>query len=378
MRPLTRTIPSADATFASHVRSVMAREAFATPDDLAAHLRRLFPRVTVRERGLQGEAPVWYVYRDGRWVDEREGDWWTDPRVPTTVTTLDGWIVEADPMARGLLGITTDRPHHFTEFVVPGAMEDAEALFALVSSGQALNATLITAPRGSEPIAIDLHVELEGDRLIGRMRLAEDVDPAPLLTAPGEAIAPSGPPPTVRTVPEDDPVLADYVAAALERMSAPTPDGLALRVRRIYPHARVEALDGVWVVHRDARETSEREHWWTSPDLPTVRFDGDALILDANEAMRDLLGAPVVGRHWQEFILPGRTEQVTAVLSAIKGAKVAVSRFRMPVRDGSLIEFDCYTEWDGERFTSVLRPLASTEAEPAGQNSTATAHGGTA
>jgi PAS domain-containing protein len=340
----------------------MARESFDTPEGLAARLRQLFPRVTVRERGLEGEPTVWYVYRDGRWVDDRGGEWWTDPRVPTTVTTLDGWIIEADPMARGLLGITADRPHHFTEFVAPGAMEDAESLFSLVAGGQPLTATVITAPRGSEPIAVDLRVELQGDRLIGRMRLAEDVDAAVTATPHAAASTPAGPPPPrVMTIPQDDPVFADYVAGALDRMPAPTPDGLALRVRRIYPHARVEALDDGWVVHRDPRDEREHDGWWTSPDLPRVRFDGDALIVEANEPMRELLGSEVVGHHWQEFILPGRTEQVTIVLAAIKQAKVAVSRFRMPVRDGELIEFDCYTEWDGERFTSVLRPLASTE-----------------
>jgi hypothetical protein len=340
----------------------MARESFETPDALAAHLRQLFPRVTVRERGLEAESPVWYVYRDGRWVDERGGDWWTDPRVPTTVTSLDGWIIEADPMARSLLGITSDRPHHFTEFVVPGAMEDAESLFGLVASGQPLNATLITAPRGTEPIAIDLHVELREGRLIGHMRLAEDVDVAATAT-PRAGPAGSWPaPPRVTTVPQNDPVFADYVAGALARMTSPTPEGLALRVRRIYPHARVEPADEGWVVHRDPTDQPAVDHWWERPSLPTVRFDGEALIVEANDALRDLLGGHVVGHHWQEFILPGRTEQVTTVLAAIKDARVAVSRFRMPVHDGSLLEFDCYTEWDGEHFTSILRPLEATEA----------------
>ena len=34
----------------------------------------------------------------------------------------------------------------------------------------------------------------------------------------------------------------------------------------------------------------------------------------------------------------------------------AESRFRMPRADGSLIEFDSYTEVVGEGFTTVMRP----------------------
>ena len=40
------------------------------------------------------------------------------------------------------------------------------------------------------------------------------------------------------------------------------------------------------------------------------------------------------------------------------GGGALPSRFRMPAADGSLVEFDSYTEVDGEAFTTVMRPRA--------------------
>ena len=53
---------------------------------------------------------------------------------------------------------------------------------------------------------------------------------------------------------------------------------------------------------------------------------------------------------------PGSTEQVSAMLAILAEAGHAESRFRMPRADGSLLEFDSYTEVDGEGFTAVMRP----------------------
>ena len=56
----------------------------------------------------------------------------------------------------------------------------------------------------------------------------------------------------------------------------------------------------------------------------------------------------MVGHHWQEFVTPGSTEQVSATLEILAEIGAAESRFRMPRGDGSLVEFDSYTEVDGE------------------------------
>ena len=43
-----------------------------TPARLQAELRSEYPRTIVRERSLSSESVrVWYVYREGRWVDGR-------------------------------------------------------------------------------------------------------------------------------------------------------------------------------------------------------------------------------------------------------------------------------------------------------------------
>jgi PAS domain-containing protein len=90
--------------------------------------------------------------------------------------------------------------------------------------------------------------------------------------------------------------------------------------------------------------------------LPRVRYDAEALIVEANAAAEALLGRRMVGHHWQEFVTPGSTEQVSAMLAILAEVGRAESRFRMPRADGSLLEFDSYTEVVGEGFTTVMRP----------------------
>ena len=74
--PALITIPASDGAFREHVRSLEA----SGPRDLQERLRRLFPRVVVRERMISGD-PAWYVYRDGAWGTSLHGDWWEDERM---------------------------------------------------------------------------------------------------------------------------------------------------------------------------------------------------------------------------------------------------------------------------------------------------------
>jgi hypothetical protein len=69
-----------------------------------------------------------------------------------------------------------------------------------------------------------------------------------------------------------------------------------------------------------------------------------------------MLGSTLPGHFWQEFVTGGTTEQVSTFLELIRDAGVVVSRFRMPGADGSLVEFDSFTEVAGESFTTVMRP----------------------
>jgi PAS domain-containing protein len=148
-------------------------------------------------------------------------------------------------------------------------------------------------------------------------------------------------------------------------MPEPTPAGLALRLHRLYPHARVEADGAGWIAWRDQDGTDPAAvEWWHDAALPTVRYDAQALILEANQAARDLIGSPLVGHHWQEFVTPGTTEQVSAMLAILATVGAAESRFRMPARDGSLVEFDSYTRVAGETYTTIMRPRTGGRGAP--------------
>ena len=59
--------PRTDETFVRRVRAIVA-EGVSSAEELQARLRESYPAAIVRERGLSSDAaPVWYVYRDGRW-----------------------------------------------------------------------------------------------------------------------------------------------------------------------------------------------------------------------------------------------------------------------------------------------------------------------
>ena len=164
----------------------------------------------------------------------------------------------------------------------------------------------------------------------------------------------------MRGDPEDDALFAAAVVRYVARMPDPTPEGLALRLRHLYPHARVEmAVDG-WVAYRDSAGTSPApDDWWTDPFHARVRYDENALIVWANPAAVALLGMPLVGRHWQELVTPTTEDDVMPALAVIRDTGVAISRFRMPRADGSLFELDSYTHVDDAGFETVLRPAAA-------------------
>jgi PAS domain-containing protein len=353
-RPQLITIPSADVPFRTHVERVRGRLSPDHPEQLETGLRQLFPRVVVRERALSGEAPVWYVYRDGGWRPSLTGPWWEAAGLPRIVVSVDGWIEETSPSAADILGIEASdtAPRHFTDFVAPGTLEDAMALFAFVEGGHDLTATVLLRPSSGDVVAVDLHATRGEPHIAGVFRLSED---APVTVSAGPIERPA-----VVCRPETDAAFEGYVVLALSRMPEPTPDGLALRLHRLYPHARVE-VDGVgWIAWRD-RDGADPSAvaWWDDAALPAVRYDAQALILDANRAAQELLGSTLVGHYWQEYVTPGTTEQVTSMLAILASVGAAESRFRMPAADGSLVEFDSYTQVSGETFTTIMRPRAA-------------------
>jgi hypothetical protein len=164
--------------------------------------------------------------------------------------------------------------------------------------------------------------------------------------------------PDLVTHPADDIVFAEYAHQLLGMMHDPSPGGLALRLRRLFPHARVSTVaTASWIAHRDATDHGRPEApWWHDGGLPRVRYDDRGLIIDANAPAAELLGEPLVGRHWQELVTPGSQEDVQTVLGIIRSAGEVVSRFRMPDAEGQLVEFDSHTRLEGEEFETTMRP----------------------
>ncbi len=348
-------IPASDSAFRRQACESLERSAARRPEDLEDRLRRLFPKVVVRERGLSGEPSRWYVYRDGIWTPDETPAWWSVGGLPMLRLTRDGWIMEATPAALSILGISAGEiaDRHYTDFVATGTLADASHLFGLVADGQALTATVILQPALGQPIAVDLRAELVDGLPVAIFRLADGIDLGPATVR--EA-------PVVTALPHADLAFHRYVEVALGRMSEPTPEGLALRLRRLYPHAYVALEGDGWVARRDGVSTTEPSpntgHWWADPTLPRVRYDARALIIEANTAATALLGATLVGHHWQEFVTPGTTDQVSTMLAILADAGAAESRFRMPSHGGALVEFDSYTFVDGEMYTTMMRPCS--------------------
>jgi PAS domain-containing protein len=352
-QPRIITIPSSDAAFREHVQQLNAREPNGTVDNLQARLRMIFPRVVVRERSLSNEPVAWYVYRDGGWRSQPTGTWWQEPGLPRVVISPEGWITEVNPTAASLLGInpTEAVPHHFTDYIVPGTLEDSMSLFRVIDVGMELEATILLRPMSGDVIALDLHAARLGADIVGVFRLAGDVD---FVVSDAPTIAPE----RVTCLPQTDAAFRRYVERALARMPEPTPDGLALRLRRLYPHASVEVEDGEWRVRRErASELAKAPKWWLDASLPRVRYDAQALIAEANAPAEHLFGRSMVGHYWQEFVTPGSAEQVTTMLEILAEVGAAESRFRMPRSDGLLVEFDSYTEVQGEEFLTIIRPI---------------------
>ncbi len=351
-KPFLLTIPASDEAFRRHVTGQLEGSGAERPEQLEARLRRLFPRAVVRERGLSGEGPTWYVYRDGRWLPETSAPWWTADGLPSLRVSLDGWVTDASAAAASLLGIEPSDHglRHYTDFVLPGTIADAIHLFAIAAAGGTLEATVLLRQVTGEPIAVDLRAEGDSTGVVAVFRLAEGIESDVAVDARST--------PAYRCYPSTDVAFARYAALALGRMPEPTPEGLELRLRRLYPHARVDGGPDGWTVRREAAADAARNDgaWWTDETLPQVTYDAQALIVWANEAATALLGRTLVGHHWQEFVTPGTTEQVSGMLSILAETGAAESRFRMSRQDGVLVEFDSYTEVRGERFTTTMRP----------------------
>ena len=66
-RPILIVNPRSDTDFVAFANEHVEADAD-TAAVLEERLRPRYPRVVVRERDLFGEAPTWYVYREGTWT----------------------------------------------------------------------------------------------------------------------------------------------------------------------------------------------------------------------------------------------------------------------------------------------------------------------
>ena len=72
--PVVIANPPSDERFVALAERLVA-DGSVTPAGLQDELRAEYPRTIVRERSLSSESlRVWYVYREGRWVDGRSGE----------------------------------------------------------------------------------------------------------------------------------------------------------------------------------------------------------------------------------------------------------------------------------------------------------------
>ena len=212
--PILRTIPSDDDGFREHVIALAARISPQRPFDLGSRLRRLFPRVLVRERQLSGEPLTWYVYRDGAWSHESDPQWWLAPNVPRMAAALDGWITRANAGARGLLGLPDEMgPRHFTDFMAPGTLEDATQFFEVVVRGSPVTVTILVRPVDGNVIACEAHAERQDDSMVTYLRLTDPVTVT-------EASVPR--PSMLICQPESDAAFSSYARLLLDRMPEPT------------------------------------------------------------------------------------------------------------------------------------------------------------
>ena len=247
-RRLIRTIPSPDAGFRELVERLLARWPATTTEALESRLRRLFPRAVVRLRDLSAETTaVWYVYRDGAWRPPADVPWWKVGPSARVAIDAEGWIVEANPMALGLLAIpdVAVEPRHITDFAVPGTLQDVTTLWEVIAGGADLTATLLLRSATGDAIACEMHAAGAGGQVLVEFLLADDI----AITG-----APSPAPATLACHPASDDAFRGHAELALARMPEPTAAGLAIRLRRLYPHARVEVGPDGWQVIRDGGE----------------------------------------------------------------------------------------------------------------------------
>jgi PAS domain-containing protein len=343
------TVPSSDRAFSEFVRRVAARDPASSPEALQARLRAVFPRVLVRPRQLSNDDHTWYVYREGRWVDGSVPEWWADDSMPRIELDGDGFVASANAAAGEELGIEPRRlvHRHFTDFAVPGSLDDAILLREIVMDVGEAAGTI-------------RHLRADGEVRVAEYRAIMGPTGSTVVIRPvGPSATPPAPRPSISIdcSPAEDRLFAVVAEGILARIPEPTPEGLELRLCRSYPYASVEAVSPTrWHVARDQR-TDRPAVQWDDPALAcTVALD-TSLITEANEPALELLGRDLVGRHWHELAVPSSLDQRLEMRDFYVVNGGAESTFRLYGASGQLVDYDYRLQWHGDTYTTVMAPF---------------------
>jgi hypothetical protein len=171
---IVSTIPSGDRAFRRAVEVATDDEPAPSPEDLAARLRPLYPRIAVFERALSGEEPGFYAYRDGSYHQDAVETWWARPEtLHARISVRTGQITALNSDGE-LTGCPREEllDREFTEFVAPSARVIARALFELAIRGEVRSRALVLRPDGGT-VLVDFRAIRNGTEIEVAYRLAE-------------------------------------------------------------------------------------------------------------------------------------------------------------------------------------------------------------
>ena len=317
--------------------------------DLQERLRSVYPRALVRSRGLASDDHTWYVYREGRWVDGSLPEWFADESMPRLQLDAEGFITAANPAAGDELGVAPSRliHRHFTDFAVPGSLEDAILMREIILEVGEAGGTI-------------RHLRADGDVRIAEYRAIADESGSTVIIrpiGPSPTTADPRPSPALTCHPAADGLFAVVVEGILSRIPEPTPEGLELRLRRSYPYASVDGSDAMhWAVSRDPRGDPPPVDWGASSVLRAVALD-TSLIVEANGPALALLGRDLVGRHWHELAVPSSLDQRLEMRDYYVANGGAESTVRLVGADGAMVDYDYRVSWQGDRFVTEMAPF---------------------
>jgi len=167
-RHAVSTVPSTDEVFRRVVEWTIDERAASTPDELAAALRPVFPRVTVFERQLEGQQPRLYAYRDGMFETTAEDPWWQAEGVAVhRISRESGRLTYVTPAWAKLMLTDPERlvGRHFTEFVSPIMRPMARALFRLLRERHEIETQAAVQRPDGTSVAIQIHAICDEDEV---------------------------------------------------------------------------------------------------------------------------------------------------------------------------------------------------------------------